>query len=194
MISCTEFHTRNGPFTLVPLPDKRSSLVWVSNETEAERVKALDEKALNLELEHKMHSILGKVSVETKVQTFPLSSLVSEKFGHDRIALVGEAAHVMPPIGAQGFNLGLRDVESICASLGETSKDDWGQVGSQYHSARSSDVNSRVASIDLLNRSLLSDFLPVQFARSAGLLALGALAPLRKFLMKQGVASAPSPQ
>ena len=114
----TEFHTETGPFTLVPLAGKRSSLVWAMRPQEVDAFKALDDAALSLRVEQKMHSMLGKIDIDTPRQFYPLSGQTPEKFAAHRIMLVGEAAHVFPPIGAQGLNLGLRDVEeAVTASL-----------------------------------------------------------------------------
>src|SRR5262249_7002352 len=109
----TEFHTAQGPFTLVPLPGARSSLVCVVAPDEAERLGALTGATLDTEIERRCHSILGKTHVEPGHGTFAMSVATARKFAADRIALVGEAAHLFPPIGAQGLNLGLRDAVTI---------------------------------------------------------------------------------
>ncbi|MCL2430276.1 MAG: FAD-dependent monooxygenase, partial [Alphaproteobacteria bacterium] len=109
----TEFHTARGPFTLVPLPGLRSSLVWVVADHEAKRLGALASAALDAEIERRSHSILGKVHVESGRGAFPVSIATASRFGANRVALVGEAAHLFPPIGAQGLNLGVRDAVAI---------------------------------------------------------------------------------
>ena len=97
----------------MPLPGARSSLVCVVGPAEADRIAALDEAALNNEIERRSHSILGKIAVEPGRGVFPLAVETARTFGRNRIALVGEAAHLIPPIGAQGLNLGLRDAATI---------------------------------------------------------------------------------
>ncbi|HXW23673.1 MAG TPA: FAD-dependent monooxygenase, partial [Xanthobacteraceae bacterium] len=109
----TEFHGETGPFTLVPLPGDRSSLVCVVTPAEAERLAALDPDPLAQTIEQRAHSILGKVAVEPGRGVFQLAVETAQRFAANRIALVGEAAHVVPPIGAQGLNLGLRDAATI---------------------------------------------------------------------------------
>ena len=112
-----------------------------------------------------------------------------------RIALVGEAAHVIPPIGAQGLNLGLRDAATIgeladrsaIATAATSARDD---VLDAYDTMRRADVGSRTLAIDLLNRTLLTDFLPVQGARGLGLYLLDRIGPLRRAVMREGVAPA----
>jgi len=113
--------------------------------------------------------------------------MVAKKFGEGRVALIGEAGHVIPPIGAQGFNLGIRDIQSLAGYLRSTVRNDWPKIGQKYHDSRVRDVNLRATSIDLLNRSLLSDFLPTQLLRGIGLSVLGNAGPLRRLIMREGV-------
>lgn len=192
----TEFHTVTGQFTVVPLPGLRSSLVWVLGPGEAEQKAALDDADLSLEIERASHSILGKISVEPGRGLFPLTVISAQRFAAGRIALVGEAAHVIPPVGAQGLNLGLRDA----AAIAELVVDAWkagrdvgaGDLLVRYDFARRADIGTRTLAVDLLNRSLLTDFLPVQSARGLGLYALQKLGPLRRIVMREGVAPAAS--
>jgi 2-octaprenyl-6-methoxyphenol hydroxylase len=187
-----EFHTPTGPFTLVPLPGRSSSLVCVESPEGVERLKALDDAALSAELERRARSILGKMRVSGARQVYPLGGLSAERMGQARCALVGEAAHVFPPIGAQGLNLGLRDV----AALGEIlvaarlRGEDLGAdaVLARYEKARRPDIASRTAAVDLLNRSLLSDMVPVQALRSFGLYVASRVPPLRRMMMREGIA------
>jgi 2-octaprenyl-6-methoxyphenol hydroxylase len=184
----TEFHTETGPFTQVPMPGSRSSLVWVVKPEEAERLRSLSLDALSQEVEQRMQSMLGKVTVEEGVESWPLSSLMSDRFGKGRVALIGEAAHAFPPIGAQGLNLSLRDVMELANLL----KTDGRQAiaadtGGRFNRHRRPDIMTRTFGVDLLNRSLLSDFLPMQVARAAGLHMLTAIGPLRNVLMREGI-------
>jgi 2-octaprenyl-6-methoxyphenol hydroxylase len=188
----TEFHTESGPFTLVPLPGERSSVVCVVEPAEAERIAALDSAALDAEIERRSHSILGKVAVEPGRGVFALSVATARRFGINRIALVGEAAHLIPPIGAQGLNLGLRDAACI-GELAVAAARSGGDVGAddllaRYDALRRADVNSRAFAIDMLNRTLLTDFLPVQGARGLSLYLLDRIGPLRRAVMREGVA------
>jgi 2-octaprenyl-6-methoxyphenol hydroxylase len=184
----TEFHTETGPFTQVPLPGRRSSLVWVVRPEEATRLTALSSAELSDAVENRMQSILGKVTVDSAPQAWPLSSMLAERFGAGRVALIGEAAHAFPPIGAQGLNLSLRDSMTLADLLsGMNGKPVASNAGDRYDRRRRVDVVSRAASVDLLNRSLLTDFLPVQMMRATGLHVLNAVPPLRNVLMQEGV-------
>jgi len=192
--SSTEFHTAHGPFTLVPLPGQRSSLVWVLDPTRVDEIAALDDTELAVEIERAAHSILGKIEVEPGRGLFPLSVAAANRFAGKRVALVGEAAHVVPPIGAQGLNLGLRDAATI-GELAVATQRGGGDIGSDqmlqtYDKMRRIDVDSRSFAIDLLNRTLLTDFLPAQGARGLGLYLLDRFGPLRRAAMREGIAPA----
>lgn len=188
----TEFHTPSGPFTLVPLPGNRSSLVWVLDPTNADALAALNDAELSVEVERASHSILGKIEIEPGRGCFPLDRARARRFAVSRIALIGEAAHVIPPIGAQGLNLGLRDAASI-GELAVAAKRAGRDIGSinvltAYDKMRRADISGRIFAVDLLNRTLLTDFLPVQGARGLGLYLLDRIGPLRRALMREGVA------
>ncbi len=186
-----EFHTETGPFTQVPLPSKpdapnRSSLVWVVASSEADNFLNWNIRKLEQYIENKMQSCFGKVNIETPLSAIPLSGMTAKSFGGNGVALVGEAGHVFPPIGAQGFNLGLRDVCDLAESVASNDLSD-GVLLSGYSRKRVADVALRTAGVDIMNRSLLTDFLPVQIARTVGISALGNVGWLRKLAMHGGL-------
>ncbi|MBZ9735704.1 UbiH/UbiF family hydroxylase [Mesorhizobium sp. CA18] len=184
----TEFHTETGPFTQVPLPGRRSSLVWVVRPETARELAALDDATLSGRIEEQMQSMLGRVSVEPGRQVYPLSAASPGRFAQNRVALVGEAAHVFPPIGAQGLNLGIRDIDDLIGIASESGNDPGSRRSlAAYDTRRRPDIWARSGAVNLLNMSLLSDMLPAQLARSAGLSALGGFAPLRAFFMREGL-------
>ena len=114
----TEFHTNSGPFTLVPLAENRMSLVWMLGPARAATLAELPEPAFNAAVEVQAQSIYGQMSADTERVVIPLRGLLAERFSGHRVMLVGEAAHVFPPIGAQGLNLGLRDVATFAHIAG----------------------------------------------------------------------------
>jgi 2-octaprenyl-6-methoxyphenol hydroxylase len=184
----TEFHTEHGPFTLVPLGPNRSSLVWVDRPEECRRRLAVDDAELADEIEARSASILGAVTIDGEPQVFPLGGLAAQDFAAHRVMLAGEAAHLFPPIGAQGLNLGFRDV----AALGEVLAGRLADPGSDaclaaYNAARRADVLSRTAAVDALNRTLLNGFLPVQALRGLGLFLVDRVPALRRLAMRQGL-------
>ncbi len=185
----TEFHTVNGPCTQVPLPGGfHSSLVWVTRPDEADELAALDPKMLSERLETKLHSFLGRVTIESARQVYPLSVLSAQRFAAQRVVLVGEAAHVFPPITAQGLNLGIRDVKDLSDIVREHA-DDPGSIAAltRYDAVRRPDIVARSSAVNLLNTSLLSSLLPAQLARSAGLGMLDRVPAFRGFFMREGM-------
>jgi 2-octaprenyl-6-methoxyphenol hydroxylase len=188
----TEFHTPHGPCVFVPLPGDRCSIVWVTSPAEAERLRALTDEELSAAIEKQSHFILGTMNVEPGRNLFPLAIERPKSFARERIALVGEAAHVVPPIGAQGLNLGLRDAADIARLAGEAvgARRDPGadEVLKRYDWARRPDILSRTFMIDMANRSLLNDFLPLQPVRAVGMHLLSAIGPLRRLAMREGLA------
>ncbi|WP_454916710.1 UbiH/UbiF family hydroxylase [Xanthobacter sediminis] len=189
----TEFHTESGPFTLVPLPGDRSSIVCVVSEREALRLLGLSEEALSREMEARAASILGRFEVQPGRGAFPLSAETAERLTAPRIALIAEAAHIMPPIGAQGLNLGLRDVAELVSLVSEAAAHGHDAGGPEllerYARARRPDIEGRMRAVDVLNRSLLSDVVPIQSVRGFGLYLLDRVGPLRRTVMRLGVGS-----
>ncbi|MGN8113755.1 UbiH/UbiF family hydroxylase [Labrys sp. 22185] len=186
----TEFHTESGPFTLVPLPGQRASLVWVVSPEKADELRAMDDAALSRAIEIQSHALLGHVEIDGRRSFWPMSAVVAVTQAAERVALIGEAAHVLPPIGAQGFNLTLRDIAALAKAL-EAARDP-GDAGvtEAYAKARRLDIGTRHSAVDLLNRSLLSGHFPLQGLRGLGLYALERVGPLRRVMMRQGLARA----
>lgn len=182
----TEFHTETGPFTIVPHSDHDAGLVWMETPENVEKLLSLSNQEFAKTMEVKMQSFLGKITLLNSPKSFPMKGLVANQFGHENWALIGEAAHVFPPIGAQGFNLGVRDIEALAETLSRYTNQE--NRGLHYNRSRKVDINTRTYGVDMLNRSLLSDFLPVQMARGIGLHLLGSIKPLRKYVMKMGIA------
>jgi 2-octaprenyl-6-methoxyphenol hydroxylase len=192
----TEFHTRGGPFTLVPLPPSatapnRSSLVWVMADKEARRRAALDDEALAEEIERQARSFLGAMRIEGERGIFPMTRQIVPRIVAERLALIGDSAHVFPPIGAQGLNLGLRDVEAILVCAVDA-RDEGRDIGGPealdaYERARRPDIALRTGLVDGLNRILLTHFAPVDFTRGVALATLSTIGPLRRFAMREGL-------
>jgi len=191
----TEFHTQSGPFTLVPLPGRRSSLVCVLAPQDAHALAAAPD-GLAADIERRAHSLLGRMHVEPGRGLFPLAVETADAVARGRIALVGEAAHVVPPIGAQGLNLGLRDAATIAEIVADAQRAglDAGarDVLARYETMRRADIMSRTVTVDLLNRSLLAGFIPLHGLRGLSLYLADRIGPLRRALMREGVTPAAS--
>ncbi len=188
----TEFHTREGPFTLVPLPGgRRSSLVWVAGEARAARLAGLNDGALAAAVERQAGMMLGAMRIDGPRGLVPMRGLSVGSAVARRLVLIGEAAHVFPPIGAQGLNLGLRDAAALrdCVVAARRAGADPGAPDrlAGFGRRRGFDARLRTAAVDALNRSLLAGFLPADFLRGAGLLALQLVPPLRRAVMREGV-------
>ena len=188
----TELHRKAGPLTVVPMPGMVSSLVWVERPDVADRLRSLDDKAFQQVLEDNLQGLLGEVLDVGPRALFPLSHLAADSMGRDRVALVGEAGHAMPPIGAQGLNLSLRDVGTLADVVSEAVASN-SDVGSpdlleRYSALRKADAKNRDFAVWSMNQALLSDLLPVQAARGVALHTIKAFGPLRRQLMQLGMA------
>lgn len=184
----TEYHKGAGPFTTVPMPGNRSALVWMERPARAAELMALSSAELAAEIQIGTHGELGRVSDIGPRRLFPMQGLVARDFARNRIILVGEAAHVVPPIGAQGLNMSLRDA-ALAAEL-MAGEDDPGQgsILADYDALRRRDVQPRQQVIDMMNRSLLSGFLPLEAGRAAGISLISQFGPLRRAVMGYGLA------
>jgi len=155
---------------------------------------ALDDRALAGEIQALSHGELGLVSDIGPRQSFPMAGARAQSFARDRVMLIGETAHVVPPIGAQGLNMSFRDAADAVAlaAAARAAGEDVAsaKVLSDYDRRRKLDVRPRQAVIDLMNRSLLSGFLPLEAGRAAGLAALASFGPLRRFAMSAGLGRA----
>jgi 2-octaprenyl-6-methoxyphenol hydroxylase len=183
----TEWHKLGGPFTTVPLPGNTSALVWMDKPDKIDSLMQLSLKDLAREIQLQNHGTLGLISDVMQPHSFPMRGVKADCFAAKRTYLVGEAAHVFPPVGAQGLNMSLRDTgHMIDVVLGE---DDAGSEKAMQHydRLRRSDVLLRQTAISLMNRSLLSDFLPPHLARTAGLAAVSMITPLRQLAIREGL-------
>jgi len=189
----TEFHMARGPFTMVPTAAGVSSLVWVCDPAMARDLAAMDEGALARAIERHSHALLGRISAIGPRGRVALSSLIARRFAAPRLALVGEAAHAMPPIGAQGLNIGFRDVKVLAETVCVGQAADPGALPTlqSYESQRRADVLFRVGTIDVMNRALIGHSPLLDAARALGLGALGALPPLRRVAMRLGLGLSP---
>ena len=186
-----EYHKTSGPFTTVPLPGNRSSLVWMVQPHEVDAICALTGDQLAARLQLEMHGDLGLVEDVTTPATIPMSGMAARKFATNRVLLVGEAAHVVPPIGAQGLNMSLRDAAFAAEAIADALRldEDPGneKLCAAYDTARRADVMPRQAAIDTMNRSLISEFFPLHLGRAVGMTALQHIPPLKRRAMLEGM-------
>jgi 2-octaprenyl-6-methoxyphenol hydroxylase len=182
-----EMHHVGGPLTFAPLPGDRSGLVWMNADGEADRLAALDDAAFLAELNERSHGLYGEITAAAPRAVWPATTQVATGLTARRTVLLAEAAHAFPPIGAQGFNLSLRDVEAL-ASLCAKADDPGGEALTKaYARQRTPDILARTAGVDILNRSVRTEVRALRDLRRMGLSVLGNTPPLRRLAMKIGM-------
>lgn len=190
----TEIHRSGGPFTLVPLPDydgkPSSAIVWMERGPKAIKLLALDAVAFEAAMTERSCGLFGPLTLASRRTIWPIINQSADRMSGERLALMAEAAHVVPPIGAQGLNMSLNDLRCLLdlalarpEGLGDA------QMLDTYHNARIRDVKLRVQGIDLLNRTSMLGARPLRDVRAFGLNALYSLAPVRKAMMRTGLGS-----
>ncbi|MBU3031527.1 UbiH/UbiF family hydroxylase [Paracoccus marinaquae] len=185
----TEIHRSGGPFTLVPLPDRdgkpSSAVVWMENGRETARLAALSREEFEVELNARSAGILGHLTQATRLTQWPIISQIADRFSAPRTALIAEAAHVVPPIGAQGLNMSLADLSALL----DLSRRDPGNADSlaTYNRARRPETYARLLGIDALNRASQAGARPLRDLRAAALGGLYGIAPMRRLMMRAGL-------
>ena len=168
----------------LPLADGRSSIVWSAPEAESRRLLALDAAAFCAELGAAFDFRLGRVTAMTQRASFPLRLKLAERYLAPRLALIGDAAHAVHPLAGQGVNLGLRDVDELCAILIEArdAKRDFAAatVLRRYERRRRSDNALSAHAFGAIQRVFGSESMPVAALRGAGLMLVNKIAPLRR--------------
>ncbi|MCB1340071.1 MAG: UbiH/UbiF family hydroxylase [Pseudooceanicola sp.] len=188
----TEIHRSGGPFTLVPLPDldgrPSSAVVWMEDGPKAAALAALPVQEFEAAMTERSCALFGPLTLASRRSLWPIVLQHADRLSGERIALIAEAAHVVPPIGAQGLNMSLADLRALL-DLATARPDGLGDAAmlDAYHRARINDIRLRVQGIDLLNRASMAAPRALRNARAAGLNALYAAAPVRHLLMRMGL-------
>ncbi|MBS0124533.1 UbiH/UbiF family hydroxylase [Thetidibacter halocola] len=188
----TEIHRTGGPFTLVPLPDfdgrPSSAIVWMEEGPKAEALMALDTQAFEQAMSERSCHLFGPLTLASRRTLWPIVAQEAERLSGQRLALVAEAAHVVPPIGAQGLNMSLRDLSTL-RDLAVQRPEGLGDAKmlDAYHRARITDIRARVAGITALNRISMMGQPVLRDLRAKGLDALYSLKPVRTSLMRLGL-------
>ncbi|MEP1963379.1 UbiH/UbiF family hydroxylase [Tateyamaria sp.] len=188
----TEVHQTGGPFTLVPLPDLNgmpsSAVVWMDDGAASMARMQSDVAAFEAEMTTRSCQMLGPLTLASRRTLWPIISQYAERLSGTRLALIAEAAHVVPPIGAQGLNMSFADITTLL-DLATARPEGLGgaQMLDAYHKARMGDIRMRVSGIDLLNRTSQAKSPMARDARAFGLTALHQVAPVRKTLMELGL-------
>lgn len=189
-----EIHRSGGPFTLVPMPDSdtkyKSSVVWMETSENAQHLMQMNKSDFNTALNSRSCAILGALTLTSHRMIWPIISQQAKCLIAQRTALIAEAAHVLPPIGAQGLNISIADIKALVTLF----QNDPQNIGSTkmlnaYAKARMGDISRRMKVIDALNRASISNNNNLKALRFKGLQILHGFSPLRKSLMKAGLGS-----
>jgi 2-octaprenyl-6-methoxyphenol hydroxylase len=193
----TEIHRSGGPFTLVPLPDytgedgiarPSSAIVWMERGPEVRRLMALDTPEFETEMTERSAHLFGPLTLVSRRTVWPIISQTAETLSAERVALVAEAAHVVPPIGAQGLNMSLADIRTLLDLALKADGDPGAHaVLSRYSRARHADILARVTGIDALNRASMVEAQGLRDLRMRALDAIYRVAPVRRVLMQTGL-------
>ena len=176
----------------MPLPDYNglpsSAIVWMERGPEVKRLSDLPDAEFEAAMTERSCALFGPLKLASRRTVWPIISQVAERMYAERVALVAEAAHVVPPIGAQGLNMSLGDMR-ILLELAQAAPDQLGSAKmlETYHRRRHPEVQARVTGIDLLNRASMMQARPLRDLRAAGLNAIYSLAPVRKTMMQMGL-------
>jgi len=188
----TEIHRSGGPFTLVPLPDHNgmpsSAIVWMEQGPEVQRLAALPEDEFEAAMNERSCLLFGPLTLASRRTVWPIINQVAERMDGERVALVAEAAHVVPPIGAQGLNMSLGDMR-VLLELAEARPEGLGdaQMLKEFNRLRHREVQVRSVGIDLLNRASMMEAQPLRDLRAAGLNAIYSMPQVRKLMMQMGL-------
>ena len=187
----TEVHIAGGPFTLVPLPDHDgkpcSAVVWMDDGAATQQRANMPEDAFNAAATTRSANVYGPLKLTGKRSVWPIISQLADRMSGPRTAIVAEAAHVMPPIGAQGLNMSLGDLATLLDLASKA--DDPGSIDvlDAFDADRHSHARLRVSGIDALNRASIAGNPMLQTLRAHGIKALYGAAPVRRKLMEMGL-------
>ena len=188
----TEIHNSGGPFTLVPLPDYNgkpsSAIVWMENGEKATNLMEMKTKNFEHEMTIRSCNILGPLKLASKRSLWPIISQVADRLYSKRLALIGETAHVVPPIGAQGLNMSLADIKCL-NDLDQKYPDQLGSMNTlkEYQKNRIFDIRQRVAGVSALNQISISNNKVIQNIRAFGLENFFQVPAIKHTAMKLGM-------
>ena len=202
-IVCTVAHARphgniaqehflpSGPFAILPLPGRRSSVVWTERQASVPAIMAQSDQAFLAELSERFGDFLGTITLEGPRFAYPLSLQFAHAYRAGRLVLVGDAAHGMHPVAGQGMNMGLRDVAALAQVLVEAARLGLdlggGDVLERYARWRRFDNTLMLAVTDGLVRLFSNDAAPLRLARDIGLAAVNRINPLKRLFMRHAM-------
>ncbi len=187
----TEIHRTGGPLTLVPMPDHDgrpcSSVVWMVPGRRGAELATLDDAALAAELTAETMGLFGPLRLAGPRAIWPIVAQVALRLAGPRLALIAEAAHVVPPIGAQGLNMSLADIDQLARTIENVPDPGARDVLTAYERRQLPQTLARVAGVDVLNRAARAEAQAVRDLRGLGLAAIDRIPPLRRFAIRAGL-------
>lgn len=187
----TEIHRTGGPLTLVPMPDRNgrptSSVVWITPGPRAVRLSKMLNAELAAELTTETMDLFGPLEITGDRAMWPVIGQIAPRLTAPRMALIAEAARVVPPIGAQGLNMSLADIECLAELIEGIADPGADTILSRYRARRRLDIAMRVAGIDALNRAAQAEAQPLRDLRRCILGAVSRTAPIRDLAIKLGL-------
>ncbi len=182
-----ERFTDSGPLALLPMSEGRCSLVWTVNQAQVEEVMGWDEATFLAHLQTRFGMRLGTLKKAGKRNAYPLTQVRADEHIRPRLALIGNAAHLLHPIAGQGFNLGIRDVAALAQVVVEAKDQNIGALSTlnQYDQWRSHDQTCVANLTDGLVRIFSNQITPLVIGRNSGLLAMDLIPPMKRTLMRQ---------
>jgi 2-octaprenyl-6-methoxyphenol hydroxylase len=178
-----------GPFAILPLPGRRSSIVWNEASEDAKALIALRPEDFKRQLEYRFLFRLGEIEPLSPPRAFPLGFRVARRFIGPRLALVGDAAHLVHPLAGQGMNLGLRDVAALAEALAEPLRLglDPGapDVLAGFERTRRFDIAASGLGMDAMNRLFSNDVAPLRALRDFGLRLVDRAPPLKRYFIEE---------
>ena len=178
---------KGGPLATLPLRGGRTGITWVEEPARAQELAAATPKILLEELDRILDGALGAMALDGPVGTWPLGGQHAERYVAPRLALLGDAAHGVHPIHAQGFNMGVADVATLATLIGTSGDPGAADLLRRYERARRPANTRSIRLTDGLARVFSNDFVPLARARGAALTLLDRLTPLRRFAIQRGM-------
>ena len=178
-----------GPFAILPMSGNRSSIVWNERTQDARAILEMDADDQLRELERRFGAFLGRLTFLTPLRGYPLRFQISRNFAGERIALIGDAAHIVHPIAGQGLNLGLLDAEALARRVGEAARLGLDLADpahlQAYERDRRADTVAKGFGMDALNRLFSNDLMPFRMARDLGLGLVERMPGVKRFFMER---------
>ncbi len=188
-----EMFFKGGPFAVLPFKDQhKSGIVWAEEVEIADTIAKLSKDKFNFYINEKLECYLGQAELDSEISNYPLKIIMAKKYFHNHVVLVGDAAHAIHPISGQGFNMGIKDIETLAEII-----DKYQQLGfnygcyqalSEYQISRQNDNRKMAIITDSLNKLFSNNITPITKIRRVGLSVINNMPKLKKFFVEYAMA------